>query len=74
MRINNKLLSFGYDKKTKSFFIRTTDSEYLKMLIAEDPMINEIVFELDENFLKQMHKYYGLWVVRGQPLDGEGFI
>ena len=75
MHVNNRLLSFGLDPKTNSFFIRTTDPEYLKILFAEEGQapINEIVFDLDENFLKQMLKYYYLYKQRG-TLDGEEFI
>lgn len=73
MRVNNRLLSFGYDKNKKSFQIRTTDPEYLKMLIAEDPMINEIIFELDPTFLKQIVKYYSLWLMKGGE-QAEEFI
>ena len=76
MHVNNRLLSFGLDSKTGSFFIRTTDPEYLKILFAEEGQgpVSEIVFDLDENFLKQLIKYYGLCKQGGRSLDGEEFI
>ena len=52
--------SFGYDNANDIYFIKTTDPEYLKILLAEDPMPEEIVFELPENFVRQMCKQLAL--------------
>lgn len=73
MHVNNRLLSFGYDKKRKSFFIRTTESEYIKMLKLENPDDNEIIFDLDESFITQLIKYFAL-TQNKSPIDDETFI
>lgn len=61
MLINSRLTSFGYDEKEKNFFIKTTDPNYLKILLAEDPMPEEIKIELPPTAVKQMCKYMALW-------------
>jgi hypothetical protein len=61
MIINSRLTSFGYDEKDKTFFLKTTDPNYLKVLLAEDPLPEEIRFELPEAAIRQMCKYFSLW-------------
>lgn len=61
MNINSRLVTFGYDAKKKIFFMKTTDPEYLKILLAEEPIPEEILFELPEGTVKQMNVYYNLW-------------
>jgi hypothetical protein len=61
MIINSRLTSFGYDEKDKNFFIKTTDPNYLKILLAEDPLPEEIRLQLPETAVRQMCKYFALW-------------
>ena len=61
MLINSRLTSFGYDPTEKNFFLKTTDSNYLKILLAEDPLPEEIRFELPETAIRQMCTYFALW-------------
>ena len=61
MIINSRLTSFGYDEKEKTFFIKTTDPNYLKVLLVEDPLPEEIRFDLPLNAVRQMCKYTALW-------------
>lgn len=61
MKITDKLLSFGLDHDTKTFYITTTDKEYLKLLLSEEKELDTITFELSEDMLAQICKYYSLY-------------
>ena len=61
MRIDNRFLSFGYDEGRSTFYIKTTDPEYLKIAKTSDDNKNEIIFEFSDNFLKQIFKMYDLY-------------
>lgn len=61
MQINNRLISFGYNETKKTFYIKTIDPEYLKILLAENPLPDEIFFELPESSIKQICTFYSLW-------------
>lgn len=61
MKISDRFLSFGIDRDTKTFYITTTDTEYIKLLISEEKELDTITFELSEDMLIQICKYYSLY-------------
>ena len=61
MKITDRLLSFGFDNDTKTFYITTTDTEYIKLLVSEEKDLNTITFELSQDMVSQLCKYYALY-------------
>ena len=75
MRINNRALSFYYDDAARVFVAKTTEPEYIKMIMAENPLDYTFEFEFNENTVRQLCKYFSLRMRNNlDPLPEEDLI